>query len=89
MPRGRTGPTIVVMNLEEPRPFGGIWLRIPPRAFDQTIVALGVGSALAVVFGEAPAGRAGLRWIALVLAIAQAVPLWWRRRRPALVLLLC
>jgi signal transduction histidine kinase len=80
----------VVMNLEEPRPFGGIRLRIPPRAFDQTIVVvLGVGSALAVVFGEAPEGRAGLRWIAVVLAIAQAVPLWWRRRRPALVLLLC
>jgi hypothetical protein len=89
MPRGCTGPTIV-MNLEEPRPFGGIRLRIPPRAFDQTIVVvLGVGSALAVVFGEAPEGRAGLRWIAVVLAIAQAVPLWWRRRRPALVLLLC
>jgi signal transduction histidine kinase len=78
------------MSLEDRRPFGGLRWRIPPRVLDVVIVLIfGIIAVAASLLAKAPKGRDDLRWVAVVLSLASVVPLWWRRSRPALALLLC
>ncbi|OKJ17155.1 sensor histidine kinase [Kitasatospora sp. CB01950] len=63
------------------------WGRARPWAVDAPLVALAVGVAVSGVYSdpEHPGGT----WWEYALALVGSVPLWWRRRNPWLVLLIC